>query len=110
MRKCNVCGRRFRLLAKNRYEVVKRPVGLQCLTQGAVYYNAFDCPYCGCQNIVGVVEKDVEEYQISEDIAKGFEEFTKTMFKQGQTESEALDEDDYEDILKKIKEAGKSEE
>ncbi|SDN47662.1 hypothetical protein SAMN04490370_1305, partial [Eubacterium ruminantium] len=28
MRKCNVCGRRFRLLAKNRYEVVRRPVGL----------------------------------------------------------------------------------
>ena len=57
MRKCNVCGRRFRLLAKNRYEVVVTPVGLNCLTQGTVYYNAFDCPRCGCQNIVGVIEK-----------------------------------------------------
>ena len=57
MRKCNVCGRRFRLLAKNRYEVVKRPIGFNCLTQGTVYYNAFDCPHCGCQNIVGVLEK-----------------------------------------------------
>ena len=57
MRKCNVCGRRFRLLAKNRYEVVKNPVGLNCLTQGTVYYNAFDCPHCGCQNIVGILEK-----------------------------------------------------
>ncbi|SCW26477.1 hypothetical protein SAMN05660484_00001 [Eubacterium ruminantium] len=65
MRKCNVCGRRFRLLAKNRYEVVRRPVGLNCLTQGTVYYNAFDCPHCGCQNIVGVLEKvnvrDIED-------------------------------------------------
>lgn len=58
MRKCNVCGRRFRLLAKNRYEVVRRPVGLNCLTEGTVYYNAFDCPHCGCQNIVGVIEKE----------------------------------------------------
>lgn len=65
MRKCNVCGRRFRLLAKNRYEVVRRPVGFSCLTEGTNYYNAFDCPYCGCQNIVGILEKktvrDIEE-------------------------------------------------
>lgn len=59
MRKCNVCGRRFRLPAKNRYEVVKSPVGLNCLTQGTVYYNAFDCHHCGCQNIVGVLEKGI---------------------------------------------------
>ena len=57
MRKCNVCGRRFRLIAKNRYEVVKSPVGFSCLTESAVYYNAFDCPHCGCQNIVGILEK-----------------------------------------------------
>lgn len=65
MRKCSVCGRRFRLLAKNRYEVAKSPVGLNCLTQGTVYYNAFNCPHCGCQNIVGVLEKvnvkDIED-------------------------------------------------
>ena len=65
MRKCNVCGRRFRLLAKNRYEVVRKPVGLNCLTEGTVYYNAVDGPRCGCQNIVGVLEKvivrDIEE-------------------------------------------------
>lgn len=63
MRKCTVCGRRFRLLAKNRYEVVKRPAGLNCLTQGTVYFNAFDCPHCGCQNIVGVLEKERNEEQ-----------------------------------------------
>ena len=57
MRKCNVCGRKFELLAKNRYEVAKIPVGFNCLTQRTIYYNAFDCPHCGCQNIVGVLEK-----------------------------------------------------
>lgn len=57
MYKCHTCGRRFRLLAKNKYEVVKRPVGINCLIEGTVYYNAFDCPHCGCQNITGVIEK-----------------------------------------------------
>ena len=59
MRKCNVCGRRFRLLAKNRYEVVREltPSGFNIFARGTVYYNAFDCPHCGCQNIVGVLEK-----------------------------------------------------
>lgn len=57
MRKCSACGRKFRLLAKNRYEVAKSPIGLNCLIQGIVYYNAFDCPHCGCQNIVGMLEK-----------------------------------------------------
>ncbi len=66
MRKCTVCGKRFRLLAKNRYEIVKSPVGLAALTQETVYYNAFDCPKCGCQNIVGVVEKNKVQ-QESED-------------------------------------------
>lgn len=65
MRKCNACGRRFRLLAKNRYEVVRKPAGLNCLTEATTYYNAFDCPHCGCQNIVGVIEKvivgDIED-------------------------------------------------
>ena len=102
MRKCDTCGRKFRLLAKNRYEVVKGLIDFKL----AIYYNAFNCPYCGCQNIISIVEgskvKDIEngsikkvtnteeakEYQISEDISKGFEEFTKIMFKQGQTESE----------------------
>lgn len=57
MQKCKVCGRRFQLLKKNRYEVKKAPVGFNCLTEGTVYYNAFDCPFCGCQNIVGTIEK-----------------------------------------------------
>lgn len=67
MRKCNVCGRKFRLLSKNRYEIEKRPVGLNCLTEGITYYNAFDCPYCGCQNIVGVLEKSNSQFKKSEE-------------------------------------------
>lgn len=65
MFKCKTCGRRFRLLAKNRYEVVRIPTpskGLWMLDskpmEEKVYFNAFDCPHCGCQNIMGVVEKN----------------------------------------------------
>ena len=36
--------------------------------------------------------EEAEEYQISEDISKGFEEFTKMIFKQGQKESEVQEE------------------
>ena len=61
MRKCDHCGRRFRLKANDRYEIAKPPVGLECLTRGTVYFNAFDCPHCGCQNIVGVIEKGIVE-------------------------------------------------
>lgn len=60
MRKCRACGRRFRMLAKNRYNVCVRPVGINCLTQGVTHYEAFDCPKCGCQNIVGVREEKDE--------------------------------------------------
>ena len=64
MYKCHTCGRRFRLLAKNRYEIMKSPVGINCLVQGVVYYNAFDCPHCGCQNITGVLEKvNVKDFE-----------------------------------------------
>ena len=46
-------------LLKNRYEVVKRPEGaLGGLTSNVKYFNAFDCPRCGCQNVVSVVEKE----------------------------------------------------
>ena len=80
MRKCSVCGRRFRLLAKNRYVVVKPLVGLNNLIQGGVYHNAFDCPHCGCQNIVGVLGKvNTKEFNV--------EEFKRMMFEQ-QAESE----------------------
>lgn len=56
MVKCKICGKYFRLLAKNRYEVyevIETPIGLNCFIQGVEYYNAFDCPHCGCQNVYG---------------------------------------------------------
>ena len=54
--KCKICGRRFRLKSENRYEVVKAPVGLLSLAKDTEIFECFDCPHCGCQNIVNVKE------------------------------------------------------
>lgn len=54
--KCKICGRMFRLKSENRYEIVKVPVGLLSLTKDTEIFECFDCPHCGCQNIVNVRE------------------------------------------------------
>ena len=63
MVKCKICGKYFRLLAKNRYEVIETHFGINCFGQGVERYNAFDCPYCGCQNVYGtrIMEKEKNE-------------------------------------------------
>lgn len=70
MKKCKVCGKLFRLNASRRYEVISYPVGLSCLTQKAQTFECFDCPHCGCQNMVNIREtgcvknlEDVEEIE-----------------------------------------------
>ena len=54
--KCKVCRKRFRLLAKNKYIVIERIGTLEILTKAPKEFEAFDCPACGCQNIVNVRE------------------------------------------------------
>ena len=56
MKKCEVCKRLFRLKKENLYNIYVAPVGLNCIVNGGKTYEAFDCPYCGCQNIVGIRE------------------------------------------------------
>ena len=51
-RKCKICGAKMKLTVDRRYEITKIPVGLMALTEPAITYEAFDCPKCGCQNIV----------------------------------------------------------
>lgn len=56
MRKCKVCGKLFRLKANRRYEVISNPVGLGFLVEKPHILECFDCPRCGCQNMVNVRE------------------------------------------------------
>ena len=59
MIKCKVCNKRFKAIAQRRYEVIKEPAPLEALTKTATIFEAFDCPRCGCQNIVNVRETEI---------------------------------------------------
>jgi DNA-directed RNA polymerase subunit RPC12/RpoP len=58
--KCNVCGKRFRLKKENKYEVKEINI-LREIANPGVVSEAFDCPRCGCQNIVNERRKDYDE-------------------------------------------------
>lgn len=47
--KCRVCRTRFYPKAEDKYIVKERAYGLASLTKADVYYDAFNCPQCGCQ-------------------------------------------------------------
>lgn len=51
--KCKVCGNKFEALAINRYTARKF-----CFPS-VTLHDAFDCPICGCQCIVGIREETV---------------------------------------------------
>lgn len=49
-RKCKVCGVNFALDKSNKYIVIDDYVAISF--SGRKMFEAFDCPVCGCQNIV----------------------------------------------------------
>lgn len=65
--KCKICNKRFKLIKENNYIVTVHPTGLNCLIEPIKTYEAFDCPKCGCQNIVNrreesnILVKECEE-------------------------------------------------
>ena len=74
---CKVCGRDFALMAEEHY-VSKAPTktGILALAGGEVsIHDAFDCPHCGCQNIVGSREAlYCEECELLNDLCESEEE------------------------------------
>lgn len=58
--KCKICGKRFKLMKENRYLATEKIGALEGLTKASKIFEAFDCPYCGCQNIVNIREKGEE--------------------------------------------------
>ena len=56
MTTCKVCGRDFPLMAEEHY-IAQDPQRIGVLanlanTDKAMEYDAFDCPHCGCQNVM----------------------------------------------------------
>lgn len=54
---CKICKRRFELKLDNGYTAVKVENIFPLRTTS---HDAFDCPHCGCQNIVGIRESEVK--------------------------------------------------
>jgi len=51
---CKICDRDFPLLEEEHYTTKIRKTGLSAIAGGEErLHDAFDCPHCGCQNIVG---------------------------------------------------------
>ena len=69
---CKVCKKLFIPKKENKYTVTKVPVGLAALTAPAIVYEAFDCPRCGCQNIVN--QREVNSNEIISTSDRGIRE------------------------------------
>lgn len=59
--KCKICGKRFKLIKENKYLATEKKGALEELTKASKIFEAFDCPHCGCQNIVNTREGAVME-------------------------------------------------
>ena len=62
---CKVCKRRFTASKDNKYLVQKARSITDAIMTAPTTYEAFDCPKCGCQNIVNVRESEVNYESIS---------------------------------------------
>ena len=65
MTKCKICGKRMKLKAADRYEVRIRKEKLMLamvippLRTEDTIAECFDCPRCGCQNLIQIREVNV---------------------------------------------------
>lgn len=50
--KCHACGKWFDITKDTRYTASENK-GITGVFSGQTYLDAFDCPYCGCQNCAG---------------------------------------------------------
>ena len=57
MKRCKVCNAKLILTNDRRYVVMKPTTAIsKLLCEQITAYECFDCPQCGCQNIVNVRE------------------------------------------------------
>lgn len=55
---CKVCKSYYKAKKENRYEVIESKGVLSAIAAPAKVFEAFDCPKCGCQNIVNIRETE----------------------------------------------------
>lgn len=54
--KCKICSKEFELKSENKYLVSKKNLFNQL-----DIFEAFNCPYCGCQNRVNIYDTRLED-------------------------------------------------
>ena len=62
---CKVCKRRFVANKNDKYLAQRVRSITDAIMTAPVTYEAFDCPRCGCQNIVNIREPEVDYESIS---------------------------------------------
>nr|DAF84113.1 MAG TPA: LysW biosynthesis protein LysW [Caudoviricetes sp.] len=62
--KCKICGKRFKLMKENRYLATEKIAAFGTLTKLPKVFEAFDCPHCGCQNIVNTREGEATKSEV----------------------------------------------
>ena len=60
-KKCKACGFKFRLEKENRYLAKESTSPIGILAANPTIFEMFDCPNCGCQNILGIYEQPLKE-------------------------------------------------
>lgn len=58
MIRCKACGRFFRLKKRDKYVVKNYNSVFDAVMSTETVYECFDCPKCGCQNIVNIREEE----------------------------------------------------
>lgn len=65
MLKCKVCGKEFEAVKENHYvarEGLKSGAFVDLASTEEKTFDAFDCPYCGCQYVAGERKRNLEAY------------------------------------------------
>ena len=80
MFKCVVCNKDFELIKENRYTSRgEGRIGISAIVGGSeeTLYDTFDCPYCGCQNVMQRRKRSYINIKVAEEkcvTASDFEE------------------------------------
>lgn len=78
MYKCKVCEKEFELKIETHYVCRdNQPTGLSVLVGSKEYniYDAFNCPFCGCQNVVNQRKRTLRYEEIQQEIEEESEEY-----------------------------------
>lgn len=62
--KCKICGKEFELKKENKYLATEKISAFGALKQLPKTFEAFDCPHCGCQNVINIREGEVIKNEV----------------------------------------------